>query len=63
MVEKNEAVKFVYDNIQFIKKEHGLSSDSDLCKATGIAKGTLSAVKSGECIASRSDVFRTFTSE
>ena len=48
MVEKNEAVKFLYDNIQFIKKEHGLSSDSDLCKATGIAKGTLSAVKSGE---------------
>ena len=50
MVEKNEAVRNLYDNIQFIKKEHGLGSDSDLCKATGIAKGTLSAVKSGEKI-------------
>ena len=50
MVNKKEAVRILYDNIQFVKKEHGLSSDSDLCKATGIAKGTLSAVKSGEKI-------------
>ena len=50
MVDKKEAVRILYDNIQFVKKEHGLSSDSDLCKATGIAKGTLSAVKSGEKI-------------
>ena len=50
MVDKLEAVQILYKNIQFIKKEHGLASDADLCKATGIAKGTLSAVKSGEKI-------------
>ena len=48
MINKEEAVKNLYSNIQLIKKEHGLVSDSDLCKATGIAKGTLSSVKSGE---------------
>ena len=50
MVRKEEAIANLNRNIDYIKSIKQLSSDSDLCRAADIAKGTLSSVRSGEKI-------------
>lgn len=48
MVEKEKAIENLNKNIEFIKLSRGLSSDSELCRESGIRKGTLSSVRNNK---------------
>lgn len=50
MVERNEALRNLNSNIDYIKKHNELANDAEFCRVTGVSKATLSSVRKGERI-------------